>query len=229
MRAAPRLHQHLHDPARASITTRPTNPTTIRTKRSGRLHLALIKAAFACDLTRVATFMWASGTSWVSFPGNLDGADLRLRGATTVASAPHHPPSHSQDPDLRDWLAKIDAWYARQTSLALQEFDAQRDADGNTLLDNTVAAYVSEGGDCLQHDQTNIPFLVFGGKNTRIRGGRFIKATGGSLPSTPDQTSTQPPDQRRLAGAGADLRRRPAGLGAPTQFTGPAPRRLVSP
>jgi hypothetical protein len=206
----------------------PNEPDNHPHETVGRLHLALIKAAFACDLTRVATFLWASGTSWVSFPGNLDGADLRLRGATTVASAPHHPPSHSQDPDLRDWLAKIDGWYARQTSLALQEFEAQRDADGNSLLDNTVAAYVSEGGDCLQHDQTNIPFLVFGGKNTRIRGGRFIKATGGSLPSTPDQMSTnRPTNDVWLALApifGVDL----PTLGAPTQFTGPLPE-LVAP
>ena len=131
-------------------------------------------------------------------------------------------------PDVRDWLAKIDGWYARQTSLALQEFDAQRDSDGNSLLDNTVAAYVSEGGDCLQHDQTNVPFLVFGGKNTRIRGGRFIKATGGSLPSTPDQMSTnRPTNDVWLALApifGVDL----ATLGAPTQFIGPLPE-LVAP
>ena len=189
----------------------------------GRLHLALIKAAFACDLTRVATFMWASGTSWVEFPGNLDGVDLRLRGATTVASAPHHPVSHSSDADLRDWLAKIDGWYARQTSEALQEFAAQPDADGNNLLDNTVAAYVSEGGDPLQHDQSNVPFLVFGGKNTRIQGGKFIKATGGSLPSTPDRMSTNRPTNdvwlalAPIFGVALD------GLGAPTQFTGPLP------
>ena len=84
-------------PARASTHYTPGEPDNHPHETVGRLHLALIKAAFACDLTRVATFMWASGTSWVSFPGNLDGADLRLRGATTVASAPHHPPSHSED------------------------------------------------------------------------------------------------------------------------------------
>ncbi len=206
----------------------PNEPDNHPHEAAGRLHLALIQAAFACDLTRVATFMWASATSWVSFPGNLDGADLRLRGPTTVAAMPHHPPSHSEDADLRDWLAKIDAWYARQTSQALQSFDAQRDADGNTLLDNTVAAYVSEGGDPLQHDQSNVPFLVFGGKNTRIQGGKLIKAAGGSLKSTPDQTSgNRPTNDVWLALApifGVEL----AGLGAPKQFTGPLPD-LVSP
>src|SRR6185436_18573323 len=102
----------------------PNEPDNHPHETVGRLHLALIKAAFACDLTRVATFMWASGTSWVSFPGNLDGADLRAGGATTRDAAPYHPVCHTDMPDVRDWLAKIDAWYARQTSLALQDFEA---------------------------------------------------------------------------------------------------------
>jgi hypothetical protein len=124
---------------------------------------------------------------------------------------------------VKDWLAKIDAFYARETARALLDFDAQRDADGNTLLDNTVAAYVSEG-DALTHDQTNVPFAVFGGKNTRIARGQFIKATGGPLRSTPDNTmmGNRPTNDVWLALApifGVEL----DGLGAATQFTGPLP------
>jgi hypothetical protein len=201
----------------------PGEPNNRPHETAGRLHLALIKAAFACDLTRVATFTWASGTSWVAFPGNLDGADLRLGGTTTLASAPHHPVTHTDADDVRDWLTKIDTWYARQTSAALQEFDAQRDADGNRLLDNTVAVYASEGGEPMQHDQTNVPFLVFGGKNTRIQGGQLIKVTDGGLPSTPDHAATnRSTNDVWLALApifGVDL----PTLGDPTQFSGPLP------
>jgi hypothetical protein len=188
----------------------------------GRLHLALIKAAFACDLTRVATFMWAAGTSWVAFPGNLDGADLRMGGATTIAALTPYPMARVATPDVRDWMAKIDAWYARQTSEALQELAAQPDAAGNNLLDNTVAVYASEMADPLNYDQSNVPFLVFGGKNTRIQGGKLIRAAGGPLPSTPDGTTSgnRPTNDVWLALApifGVTL----DGLGAPAQFTGP--------
>jgi hypothetical protein len=197
----------------------PNEPDNHPHQAVGRLHLALVKAAFACDLTRVATFSWASGTSSVVFPGPFDGAPL----PGGLASAPHHGISHSPDPLVKDWLAKVDTFYARETARALQEFDAQRDADGNTLLDNTVAAYVSEG-DALTHDQTNVPFAVFGGKNTRIVGGQFIKATGGSLGSTPDNTTTgnRPTNDVWLALApifGVEL----DGLGAAPQFTAPLP------
>jgi hypothetical protein len=157
------------------------------------------------------------------FPGNLDGADLRLGGATTLVSAPHHAVADTNYPDTRPWLANVDTWYARQTSAALQAFDAQRDADGNTLLDNTVAAYVSEAGDSFAHNQSNVPFLVFGGKNTRIQGGKFIKATGGTLPSTQDGTSTnRPTNDVWLALApifGVDL----PTLGDAKQYIGPLP------
>ncbi len=37
--------------------------------RIGALHMAVIKAAFRCDLTRVVTFQWAPGNNHVSFGG----------------------------------------------------------------------------------------------------------------------------------------------------------------
>ena len=100
------------------------------------------------------------------FPGPFDGAPL----PDGLTAAPHHGIGRFPDAATRGWLAKIDAFYARETAQALQDFDAQRDTDGNTLLDNTVAAYVSEGSQMPGHGQTDVPFAVFGGKNTRIPG-----------------------------------------------------------
>jgi len=202
----------------------PNEPDNHPHQVAGRLHLALIKAAFACDLTRVATFMWAAGTSWVVFPATFDGTGLLGTGTNPVVSSPHYLPCHTDHADVRAWLAVIDTFYAEQTSQALQEFAAQTDADGNNLLDNTVAAYVSDVADPQYNDQSNVPFLVFGGKNTRIQGGKFIKATGGPLRSTPDNTTTgnRPTNDVWLALApifGVEL----DGLGAATQFTGPLP------
>jgi hypothetical protein len=202
----------------------PNEPDNHPHQAIGRLHLALIKAAFACDLTRVATFSWASATSWVLFPGQFDGGQL----PNGLAAATHHGVSHADNAQIRDWLAKIDTFYARETSQALQGFEAQADADGNNLLDNTVAAYVSEGSEPLSHDHSNIPFIVFGGKNTRVQGGKFIKVTGGPLRSLWDNTTTgnRPTNDVWLALApifGVEL----DGLGDPKQFTGPLPE-LVS-
>ena len=101
----------------------PNEPNNHPHQAVGRLHLALIKAAFACDLTRVATFSWASGTSWVLFPGTVR---RRRPLPNDLASAPHHRLADSSDaatsaPGSRRSTPSTRA----QTAQALQEFDAQ--------------------------------------------------------------------------------------------------------
>ena len=90
------------------------------------------------------------------------------------------------------WLAQIDAWYATQSSAAIQALDQTTDFDGNTLLDNTVVVYLSEIGRAYDHDQKNVPFLVFGGKNTRIKGGQYLKITDGPLTGLENVTGNRP-------------------------------------
>jgi hypothetical protein len=179
-------------------------------------YLALIKTAFLCDLTRVVTFSWSSATSWVTFPGTFDGANLN-----GVATSPHYPPLSSSDTNSVAWWTAIDRFYAQQSSLAIQSIAAATDIDGNSLLDNTVVVYVTELSRRWDHDQRNMPLLVFGGKNTGLKGGTFLKITDGTLPSqTGSSAGNRPFNDFWLALApafGVDLR----ALGAAKQFTGP--------
>ena len=194
----------------------PKDPNHHPHQELGRLQLSMIQAAFTCDLVRVATFMWSAGTNWVVFPGTFQGATIN------GAPQPHHPPSHTTDNGTLSWLEQIDTFYARQTSEALQAFDAVVDVDGKTLLDNTVVAYVTEVARAYDHNQTNVPFLVFGGANTRIRGGQFIRVTDGSLPSADSRAGNRPTNDVWLALApifGVDLPK----LGADNQWKGALP------
>jgi hypothetical protein len=151
----------------------------------GLNQLRLIKTAFACDLVRVATFMWSSGTNWVVFPGTFQNASIR----GNPQSAPHHPPSHSDpagDTGTRDWLNQISQFYSAATATVLQEFATTPDIDSTTsnpttLIDNTIVVYVTEVARAWDHNQQNMPLIIFGGKNTRVRGGTYLKVTGGTL------------------------------------------------
>jgi hypothetical protein len=157
----------------------------------GLNQLRLIKTAFACDLVRVATFMWSSGTNWVVFPGTFQGASIK----GTPQSTPHHPPSHSDpsgDTQTRDWLNQINTFYSQATATALQEFATTPDVDGNMLIDNTVIVYVTEVARAWDHNQQNMPLIVFGGKNTRVKGGTFLKVTGGSMATQSGGTGNRP-------------------------------------
>jgi len=192
----------------------------------GQAHLSLIRAAFSCDLVRVATFMWSSGTNWVVFPGTFNGATIK--GA--LQSTPHHPPSHNDpagDAMTRDWLNQINIFYSQQTAMALQAYATATDIDGNNLLDNTIVVYLTEVARAWDHNQMGMPLILFGGKNTRLRGGTFVKVTGGSLPmqtgvGTSGGTGNRPFNDLWLALApifGVNL----PSLGNPNQFSGPLP------
>jgi len=157
----------------------------------GLNQLRLIKSAFACDMVRVATFMWSAGTNWVVFPGMFQGATIK----GSPQSSPHHPPSHSDpsgDTMTRDWLNQINTFYSATTATALQEFATTPDIDGNMLLDNTVVVYLTEVARAWDHNQQNMPLIVFGGKNTGVKGGTFLKVTGGSLPQQTGGSGNRP-------------------------------------
>jgi hypothetical protein len=206
------------------------DPTSHPHQVLGRTQLEIIKAAFLCDLVRVGTFMWASGTSNVLFPTTFDGAVLPVY--APMLASPHYAPL-SVDPASTigtatlAWAAAIDRFYSDQTSQALQAFDAATDLDGNTLLDNTVVAYVNDESTRWDHGQLNMPLIVLGGKNTRIKGGTFLKVTGGSLRKqidleTQGGTGNRPFNDFWLALApifGVTL----PSLGSQAQYTGPLP------
>ena len=184
----------------------------------GQTQLRLIKAAFACDLARVATFMWASGTSWVEFPGTFQGATL----PGNPQAAPHHAVAQAGDAATQSWLNQIDQFYSAATSTVLQEFATTPDIDGNMLIDNTIIVYVTEVARAYDSNQQNMPVIVFGGKNTRVKGGTFLKVQGGSLRTQTGGTGNRPFNDLWLALAatfGVPL----TSLGNPTQYTGPLP------
>jgi hypothetical protein len=199
----------------------PNQPTSHPYLDLGMSQLRLIKTAFTCDLVRVATFMWAAGTSWVVFPGTFQGATID----GNLQSTPHHPPSHvdpSGFPNTAAWLDQINQFYSTATSTILQEFATTPDIDGNMLIDNTVIVYLTEVARAWDHNQQNMPLIIFGGKNTRVNGGTFLKVTSGSLPTQTGGTGNRPFNDMWLALApifGVTMN----SLGAASQYTGPLP------
>jgi hypothetical protein len=166
----------------------PNMPSSHPHQDLGLTQLQLIKTAFACDYVRVATFMWSAGTNWVVFPGSFQGSTI----GGNLQSTPHHPPSHSGDAATNNWLNQINAFYSAATATALQEFVNQPDVDGGKLIDNTIIVYVTEVARAWDHNQQNMPLIVFGGKNTGLKAGTFTKVTGGTLPQQTGGSGNRP-------------------------------------
>ena len=61
------------------------------------------------------------------------------------------------------------------------------------LIDNTVIVYLTEVARAWDHNQQNMPLIVFGGKNTGVKGGTFLKVTDGTLPDADRRPRTNRP------------------------------------
>jgi hypothetical protein len=130
--------------------------------------------------------------------------------------------AQSNDPATQAWLNQIDQFYSAATSTVLQEFATTPDIDGNMLIDNTIILYVTEVARAWDHNQRNVPVIVFGGKNTKLNGGTFLKVQGGSLAAQNGTIGNRPFNDLWLALApvfGVSL----PSLGDKTQSSGPLP------
>ncbi|MDX2051831.1 MAG: DUF1552 domain-containing protein [Polyangiaceae bacterium] len=121
----------------------------------------LVRLAFACDLTRVVTFMSSPTTS------NLVHNDWALG---MSQSLDHHGSSHNFIlPNLR----AINTWYTERIAEFVQSLEATPDG-AKSLLDSLLMIYGSEFGDGQTHDHRNVPFVLFGSAGGQLQTGRFL-------------------------------------------------------
>ncbi|HEX2875685.1 MAG TPA: DUF1552 domain-containing protein [Polyangiaceae bacterium] len=147
----------------------------------GSLHLGIIRAAFQCDVLRVATFMWASSVNQVAFGG--------MHPAYPDRFFRHHPLSHqvSVTPDplpapgpLRDtveFLANVHTWFNQRTAEFLKTLKETRDVFGASLLDNTIIPFVTDTAST-SHARSPLPSLIFGGRKLGMQGGQYLNFEG---------------------------------------------------
>jgi hypothetical protein len=136
-------------------------------------HMAIITAAFQCDLLRVATFQFAPATSHVGFKGMIPSDPSRI--------AAHQPMSHSQailagasqrnpagltgvDLDAYEYMANVHTWYNQRMADWLLKLKTTPDVLGGNLLDYTVMPFVTERADGSSARSPKAAFLFGGGK-----------------------------------------------------------------
>ncbi len=132
-------------------------------------HLALMLdlqlLAFQSDLTRVISFMLSKEQSARPYP------------QIGVPEA-HHPLSHHNNiPELIERMSKINRYHAQLFAGYLAKLRATQDGDGS-LLDHMTILYGSGISNSTQHSGDNLPLLVVGGGNGRLKGGRHLHFGG---------------------------------------------------
>jgi Protein of unknown function (DUF1552) len=119
--------------------------------------------AFQSDSTRVATLLLAHDGSNRSF----DQIGI---------SEGHHDLTHHMN--RKEWVEKvseIDLWYVRQFAKFLEKLHETKDADGQSILHNSMIVYGSGNADGNRHTHTNLPMVLAGGGGGGLKPGRYVK------------------------------------------------------
>ncbi|MFZ6183396.1 DUF1552 domain-containing protein [Nannocystis pusilla] len=148
------------------LSDEPDLQTLAKVPALGKLQMDLLAMAIACDLTRVASIMWANSSNIDPFPW------LSIHEA-------HHELSHrgDGDDDAQEKLTKINTWYAEQFAYLLARLRAIPEGDG-TVLDNTLVVWVNEHQKGNNHDRSQMPYVLAGKAGGAVKTGRWLRVDG---------------------------------------------------
>jgi hypothetical protein len=127
--------------------------------------LDLQMLALQGDLTRVVTFMVGKEQNARPYP------------QIGVPDAWHPLSHHGNDPERVAQLSKINRYHTELFAKYLGRLSATQDGDGS-LLDHMTILYGAGMSNSSGHAGNNLPLLLIGGGNGRLRGGRHLKYEG---------------------------------------------------
>jgi hypothetical protein len=138
-----------------------------------KLQADLMILALQMGVTNICTFM-IGPERWE--------ASLRYEG---VFDNPvnHHTFTHNQKGEGYKKVQKIDIFHMQQYAYILSRMKAVKEADGSSLLDNSLVTYGAALGDGSTHQYFDLPFIVAGKGQGQVKQGRFIKCKSGTLNS----------------------------------------------
>jgi hypothetical protein len=133
-----------------------------------RLMGDLMVVALQSGLTNVATFM--VGPERWDTPYLFDGLFDKPMS--------HHGMSHNQTKMIKQ-LLKVDRFHMEQYAYLLKKMDQVVEADGTTLLDNTLFTYGSGLGDGSTHQYNDLPIIMAGG-GKQVKTGQHLNMPEGT-------------------------------------------------
>ena len=139
--------------------------------RNEYIHLMgdLLVIALQNGLTNVGTLMlgperWTTATNW---EGILD------------KPYSHHAMTHAIGNHMEQ-LLKLDRFHVAAFARLLERMDQVEEANGTTLLDNTIFTLGAGMGDGTTHQYNDLPLVVAGGGSANLRQGAHIHCPRGT-------------------------------------------------
>jgi len=119
----------------------------------------MIRSAFQCDLTRIATLQLSITTT------NLFGDTVGYNGSMHLRS---HDGGNDDIPKYQKWFAE------KPITDVLSALDSAIEPDGKSLLDHSIVVWASELSDAAGHTPNPLPVVTFGKAGGQWRTGRRL-------------------------------------------------------
>jgi hypothetical protein len=127
-----------------------------------KLQFDLLALAFQADITRVGTLLFARDLTGRTYPES-----------DAPTSGFHGVSHHGEDPRRIAELSKINQYHVKMVAYLVERLAKTQDGDG-TLLDHSLVLYGSNMGNSNQHVHYDVPHVLVGGLNGKVKGGRHL-------------------------------------------------------
>jgi len=129
-----------------------------------KLMFQMTALAFETDATRIATMLLARDGSNRSFP------------EINIAEGHHSLSHHRNDQEMIRKVIQIDLFYAERFAEFLALLESKKDADGQSILHNSMIVYGCGNSDGNRHTHANLPVVVAGNGGGVLNPGRRVEA-----------------------------------------------------
>lgn len=130
--------------------------------RNGPIFNDIMTMAFACDLTRIISYVYSPG---------LNG---RVYNNIGIREGHHAISHHGNNAGKQDQLRQIDVFHMEQFADLCKKLKAEVDVQGKSILESTIAMYSNEIADGNSHSHYNLPVVLAGQGNGAVKSGRHI-------------------------------------------------------
>jgi hypothetical protein len=136
-----------------------------------KLQFDLLALAFQADITRVGTLLFARDLTGRTYPES-----------EAPTSGFHGVSHHGEDPRRIADLSKINQYHVKMLAHLIGKMAATNDGDG-TVLDHSLVLFGSNMGNPNQHLHYDVPHVLVGGVNGRLKGGRHLAYPSKTVPT----------------------------------------------
>jgi len=136
-----------------------------------KLQFDLLALAFQADITRVGTLLFARDLTGRTYPDS-EAPTLGFHGGS----------HHGEDPRRIAEYAKLNQYHVKMLAHLVETLSKTPDGDG-TMLDHSLVLYGSNMGNSNQHLHYDVPHVVVGGLNGRMKGNRHLAFPSKTVPT----------------------------------------------